>query len=98
MEQGIEAAILSLRHSSNLLLQAPERPASIARVATFQATRAVCRHHWLFAGNRFLAIGVKRAGRKPTPEQQAFIDNVNKAGGLAFVARSVEDVQRRVLK
>ena len=36
---------------------------------------------------RFLAIEVK-----PTGEQQQFIDTINEAGGLAFVARSVEDV------
>jgi hypothetical protein len=41
---------------------------------------------------RFLAIEVKRPGNKPTPEQQQFIDTINEAGGLAFVARSVEEV------
>jgi hypothetical protein len=43
---------------------------------------------------RFLAIEVKRPGGKPTPEQQQFIDTINGAGGLAFVARSIEDVQQ----
>ena len=42
---------------------------------------------------RFLAIEVKRPGGKPTPEQQQFIDTINGAGGLAFVARSIEDVE-----
>ena len=42
---------------------------------------------------RFLAIEVKRPGGKATPEQQHFIDTINQAGGLAFVARSVEEVQ-----
>jgi hypothetical protein len=41
---------------------------------------------------RFLAIEVKRPGNKPTAEQQQFIDTINAAGGLAFVARSVEEV------
>src|ERR1041385_2983345 len=41
---------------------------------------------------RFMAIEVKRLGGKPTAEQQQFIDTINQAGGLAFVAYAVEDV------
>jgi hypothetical protein len=43
---------------------------------------------------RLLAIEVKRPGGKVSDEQQAFIDRVNKLGGIAFVARSVDDVIR----
>jgi hypothetical protein len=39
----------------------------------------------------------KRPGNKPTPEQQQFIDTINEAGGLAFVARSVEEVEDHLL-
>jgi hypothetical protein len=45
---------------------------------------------------RFLAIEVKRLGEHPTPDQQAFLDGVNAAGGLGFVARSIEDVGREL--
>src|SRR5690348_4900051 len=45
---------------------------------------------------RFLAIEVKRPGGKATQEQQHFIDTINAAGGLAFVAYSVEEVQDRL--
>lgn len=41
---------------------------------------------------RFLAIEIKTATGRATPEQQNFIDQVNKVGGLAFIARSVQDV------
>ena len=41
---------------------------------------------------RFLAIEVKRPGGKPTAPQQAFLDKVNEAGGIGFVATSVQDV------
>jgi Holliday junction resolvase len=41
---------------------------------------------------RFLAIEVKRKGQNPTELQQAFIDQIQRAGGLAFVARSSDDV------
>lgn len=42
---------------------------------------------------RLLAIEVKRPGTHPTAEQEAFIATVNLYGGLAFVARSIEDIQ-----
>lgn len=40
----------------------------------------------------FVAIEVKDKGR-PTPEQLAFIEAVRKAGGIAGVARSIEEAQ-----
>lgn len=45
-------------------------------------------------GGLFLSIEAKRVGGGAvTPEQKAWMDAVNAAGGLAFVARSVGDVQ-----
>ncbi len=41
---------------------------------------------------RFLAIEVKTPKGKLTDSQRAFIQRVNREGGIAFVARSVEDV------
>jgi hypothetical protein len=43
-----------------------------------------------------LAIEVKRPRGRVTPEQQQFIDMINEAGGLAFVARSVEEVEKHM--
>jgi hypothetical protein len=40
----------------------------------------------------FVAIEVKDRGR-PTPEQQAFVALVRKAGGLAGIARSIVEAQ-----
>ena len=42
---------------------------------------------------RFLAIEVKRPGQQPTQAQAAFLASVQMAGGLAFVATSVDDVR-----
>ena len=39
----------------------------------------------------FTAVEVKTLKGRVSPEQQTFIDAVNKAGGIAGVARSVED-------
>lgn len=39
-------------------------------------------------------IEVKKPGGRVSPEQQQFIDTINQAGGLAFVAESVDQVHR----
>jgi hypothetical protein len=39
---------------------------------------------------------VKQPGGKATPEQQQFIDTINGAGGLAFVAHSIEEVEQHL--
>lgn len=41
---------------------------------------------------RFLAVECKDTGKKPSPEQVAFLDGIRSRGGLAIVAHSVEDV------
>ena len=43
------------------------------------------------ATGKFIAIEVKRPYGKPTKEQRRFLDAVVAAGGIAGVARSVED-------
>lgn len=48
----------------------------------------------MLKGGRFLACECKRFGEHPTPDQQAFLLSVARGGGLAFVARSVDDVLR----
>lgn len=48
-------------------------------------------------GGQFVAVEVKRPNTKPTPEQEAFLESVHAAGGLGFVARSIEDLQHQGL-
>lgn len=46
---------------------------------------------------KFLALEIKVPGKKPTPEQINFIERVNKAGGIAAVVTSpdqLEDILR----
>ena len=43
---------------------------------------------------RFLAIEIKNETGKTSPLQDVNIELVKKAGGISFVARSVEDVRR----
>jgi hypothetical protein len=48
----------------------------------------------ILPGGRFLAIECKYGKADPTEAQRFFIEVINSQGGLAFVARSVEDVER----
>jgi hypothetical protein len=41
---------------------------------------------------RMIAIELKAPKGTVSPAQQEFIDRINEAGGLAFVARSLDDV------
>ena len=41
---------------------------------------------------RMFAIEIKTQAGRVTPYQQRFLDRVNDAGGIGFVARSIEDV------
>lgn len=50
----------------------------------------------ILPGGRLLAIEVKSKVGRPSPEQILFIDKINKSGGLAFIARSVEEVEERL--
>ena len=44
----------------------------------------------------FTAIEVKAATGRVSPEQQNFIDVIRRSGGIAGIARSVEDAQKLI--
>jgi hypothetical protein len=44
----------------------------------------------------FTAIEVKRKGKKPTSEQEAFVSAVKEAGGIAAVCYSVDDFRSTI--
>lgn len=43
----------------------------------------------VLGGGRILAVECKMPGRKPSPDQRAFLDAIAAAGGLALVVRNV---------
>jgi hypothetical protein len=51
---------------------------------------------WICPSGKFCAVEVKTATGRATPEQLAFIDAVNNGGGVAFIARSVEDALQQI--
>lgn len=45
---------------------------------------------------RFLAVECKRPGKRATSDQAAFLETVNRNGGVGFVATGVDDVLREL--
>ena len=45
---------------------------------------------------RFVAIEVKRPGKKPSDLQESFLDAVNTIGGFAFWADSLQEVKDKL--
>jgi hypothetical protein len=52
--------------------------------------------HGVLPGGRYIAVEVKKPGKKPTDAQLLWLRAIDAAGGLAFWASSVEEVQRVV--
>lgn len=44
-------------------------------------------------GGRFLAVETKQKGKKPTPEQELFLLQVNQMGGLGVVIQDVKELE-----
>ena len=51
----------------------------------------------VLGGGRILAIECKVGRGRTTPEQDEFLSSISSRGGLAFVARSVEDVVDQIM-
>jgi len=47
-------------------------------------------------GGLFIAVEAKLRGKKPKPEQNAFLARIREIGGLAIVAYSPQDVEREI--
>lgn len=47
-------------------------------------------------GSRFLAIEVKAGKNTTTAEQELFLEDIRERGGIAFVARSLDDVREKL--
>jgi len=50
----------------------------------------------ILPGGQFLAIEVKKPGGVLSESQKEFLDKVNALGGRAFVAYSIDDVQKEL--
>lgn len=50
----------------------------------------------IIRGGRMIAIEVKRPGGKLSDDQSYFLERINKLGGIAFVATSIDDVETMI--
>lgn len=58
--------------------------------------KGICDILGVWRDGRFLAIEIKKPGGVVSPHQKKFIERMNKEGGIAFVAYSVDDVIRKL--
>ena len=104
LEKGIENSILSFLKKLGVFCWKNQS------IGVFDPTRRVYRksnsvHHIKGVSDilgiiegKFLAIEVKSAKGVISPEQRAFIARMNSEGGIAFVARNVDQVARELYK
>jgi hypothetical protein len=64
------------------------------RFRSFRGLKGVSDILGILPGGRSLAVEAKRAGGRPSVEQQAFLDEVNRRGGVALWVASVAELAR----
>jgi hypothetical protein len=75
-------------------MTAPATATTARRFVRFSGAVGLSDISMVLPGGRAGFIEVKRPGGKLTEKQQGFIDRINRAGGLAFVAKDVLEVQK----
>lgn len=50
----------------------------------------------IMPNGRFLAVEVKSEKGRATPEQLQFIENIKESGGIALLARSIDDLKNKL--
>lgn len=51
----------------------------------------------IFPNGKFLAIEIKTKTGRVSPDQKMFLDRINEMGGLAFVARGIDCVDKHFI-
>ena len=74
------------RNNTGCLRDRTGRPVTFGRVGSGDIFA-------ILDGGRFMSIECKQEGKCPTKKQKAFAEIINRAGGLAIVARSIDDVE-----
>lgn len=83
-----QAGCLIWRNNTGVLKDANGRPVKFGLCKGSADLIGIC------ADGTFLAVEVKSATGRVRPEQETFIAAVNRAGGRAGIARSVDDALR----
>jgi penicillin-binding protein-related factor A (putative recombinase) len=99
IEQGIQAAILALLRAYRIFCWKNNTAGIYVQSRnTYIPSHApgVADILGVLPGGRFLAVEVKSPKGRVSPHQQQFIDSINQAGGMAFVAHSIDEVQEHL--
>ena len=83
--------ILAWRNQSGIIILGDNKKRAIR-----MGTKGVSDIVGCLPDGRILCIEVKTEKGKVSDAQQDFIDKINKAIGLAFVARSIEDCEKQL--
>ncbi len=98
IEQGIQRAVLSYLRYRGIFCWKNNTAGIVVKARnTYIPSHApgVADILGILKDGRFLAIEVKSPTGKVSPHQQQFLDEINARGGVAFVARSAEEVTSR---
>ena len=81
-----ERGIISWRNNTGAL---KDKDGRLIRYGLCSGSSAII---GIMPDGRFLAIEVKKPGKKPTPEQLNFIEAIRRHGGIAGVVHSPEEL------
>lgn len=76
----------------------PVKDRSGERLVRFASVNGISDIIGVLPGGRFLAIECKRPGNRPTEDQQAFLDAVNRRGGLTVVIYDADDLEEIIAR
>lgn len=97
-ESEIQKAILQYLHARGIFAWTNKTTGTFdpykKTFRKFTGLRGVSDVLGVMPNGRFLAIEVKAKDGRVSPDQKSFIEQINKEHGLAFVARSVADVEK----
>ena len=82
-----ERGILNWRNNTGAL---KDKDGRLVRYGLFPGSSDII---GIMPDGRFLAIEVKKPGKKPTPEQLNFIEVIRRHGGIAGVVHSPEELE-----
>jgi len=87
----MRGAIVTRVNSGKMFIQKSDGSSRVVKLADAGTSDLIACYR-----GRYMAIEVKNHKGQPTPEQVLFLQSVNEAGGIGFIARSIDDVEREL--
>ena len=101
LEKDIQDSILELLAYSRILAWrnntgAAKFPGANGKDRFIRFSRPGASDIFAIRKGQFIAIEVKKPGKKPTEKQVEFLQEIEDAGGIGFVATSIDDVKQKL--